>query len=104
MFAPGVPQLMREFHSTNVELASFVVSVYVLGFAVGPVFFAPLSEIYGRLYIYHVCNIGFIAFTVACALATNLNMLIGFRLMEGIFGSAPLTLGEREYVSERNDD
>jgi len=64
MFAPGVPQLMEEFNSTSVELGSFVVSVYVLGFAVGPLLFAPLSEIYGRLPIYHFCNLGFLAFTV----------------------------------------
>ena len=79
MFAPGVPDLMREFKSTNAELGSFTVSVYVLGFAVGPLFFAPMSELYGRLPIYHFCNIGFLGFTIACALATNLNMLIGFR-------------------------
>jgi hypothetical protein len=30
MFAPGVPELMKEFKSDNVLLASFVVSVYVL--------------------------------------------------------------------------
>jgi hypothetical protein len=93
MFAPGVPQLMKEFHSTNTLLAGFVVSVYVLGFAFGPLFLAPLSEIYGRLPIYHSCNVGFLAFTIACALATNLNMLIVFRFLEGVFGSAPLTNG-----------
>jgi hypothetical protein len=49
MFAPGVPLLMEEFHSDNELLAGFVVSVYVLGFAVGPLFLAPLSEMYGRL-------------------------------------------------------
>jgi hypothetical protein len=93
MFAPGVPDLMAEFKSSNVELASFVVSVYVLGFAIGPLFFAPMSEMYGRLPIYHICNVCFLAFTIACALATNLNMLIGFRFMAGVFGSAPLTNG-----------
>lgn len=94
MFASGVPQLMKEFKSDNIELASFVVSVYILGFAVGPLFFAPLSEIYGRMPVYHMCNIGFLAFTIGCALATNLNMLIGFRFMAGICGSAPLTNGK----------
>jgi hypothetical protein len=93
MFAPGVPQLMTEFNSNNEELASFVVSIYVLGFAVGPLILAPLSEIYGRLPVYHVCNICFLLWTIGCALATNLNMLIGFRLMAGIFGSAPLVNG-----------
>lgn len=60
MFAPGVPELMAEFESRSSELASFCVSVYVLGFAAGPMVFAPLSELYGRLIVYHVCNVGFI--------------------------------------------
>lgn len=55
--------------------------------------FAPLSEIYGRLPVYHVCNMLFIVFTIACALATNLNMLIVFRFLAGTFGSAPLVNG-----------
>jgi MFS family permease len=70
-----------------------VVSVYVLGFAVGPLAFAPLSELYGRIPVYHACNVCFVAFTIACALATNLNMLIAFRFLAGVFGSAPLTNG-----------
>jgi hypothetical protein len=98
MFAPGVPQLMKEFKSDNAELAGFVISVYVLGFAIGPMVLAPLSEIYGRLVIYHTCNVGFVAFTVACALATDLNMLIGFRLVAGCFGAAALTNGMCAYL------
>lgn len=67
MFAPGVPSLMAEFHSTSSELASFCVSVYVLGYATGPMVFAPLSEMYGRPIIYNVANIGFIGETFAPA-------------------------------------
>ncbi|KAK0611396.1 bicyclomycin resistance protein [Immersiella caudata] len=93
IFAPAVPQLMREFRSDNLELAAFVVSVYVLGFAFGPLVIAPLSEIYGRLIVYHVCNILFIAFLVGCALAPSLNALIVFRFFSGAFGSCPLTNG-----------
>ena len=93
MFAPAIPAVMHEFKSTSTELGGFVVSVYVLGFAVGPLAFAPLSEVYGRLPVYHVCNVCFVAFTIACALATNLNMLIAFRFMAGMFGSAPITNG-----------
>jgi hypothetical protein len=93
MFAPGVPELMKEFKSDNVELASFVVSVYVLGFAVGPLFFAPLSEIYGRLPLYYICNFCFFACNIGCALAPSLNFLVGFRFLAGVFGSAPLTNG-----------
>ncbi|KAL5353019.1 hypothetical protein ACLOAV_001048 [Pseudogymnoascus australis] len=93
MFAPGVPYLMDEFNSTSKTLASFVVSVYILGFGVGPLFLAPLSEIYGRVPVYHVTNALFVIFNVACALATDLNMLIGFRFLAGVAGSACLTIG-----------
>ena len=93
MFAPGIPDVMSDFKSNNSELASFVVSVYVLGYAFGPLILAPLSELYGRLPVYHVCNVMFVVFTVACAVASNLNMLIGFRFLEGTFGSCPLTIG-----------
>ncbi|KAF1982316.1 membrane transporter [Aulographum hederae CBS 113979] len=93
MFAPGVPEVMREFHSTSQTLATFVVSVYVLGFAVGPLFVAPLSEIYGRMPIYQVSNVLFIIFTIACAVSTNMGMLIAFRFLMGCVGSTPLTIG-----------
>lgn len=94
MIAPGVSQLMQEFGAdNNLELATFVVSVYVLGFAAGPLAIAPLSEIYGRLIVYHACNIGFVAFTVACALAPSLASLVAFRFLSGVFGSCPVSNG-----------
>jgi MFS family permease len=84
---------MQEFENSSLELAAFVVSVYVLGFAAGPLVMAPFSEIWGRSPVYHACNIGFVIFVVACAKAPSLNALIVFRLFSGIFGSAPLTNG-----------
>ncbi|KAL0256281.1 hypothetical protein SLS55_008674 [Diplodia seriata] len=93
MFAPGVPDLMAEFNSTSELLSGFVVSVYVLGFAVGPLIIAPLSEMYGRLPLYHTCNVLFIVFNVACARSTSLGMLIAFRFLAGCVGASPLTLG-----------
>jgi hypothetical protein len=92
-FAPGVPQIMEEFGSDSSLLSGFVVSVYVLGFAVGPLIIAPLSEMYGRLPLYHTSGILFGIFTVACALARSLDELIVFRFFAGCFGAAPLALG-----------
>ncbi|KAI1736107.1 cycloheximide resistance protein [Xylaria scruposa] len=93
IFAPGVPLVLQEFHSTSLEIATFVVSVYLLGFAFGPILVAPLSEIYGRVPVYHACNVGFVAFSVACALAPSLDSLIAFRFLAGVFGVAPITNG-----------
>jgi len=91
MFAPGVSQLMDEFNNTNELLAGFVVSIYVLGLAFGPLVLAPLSEVYGRLIVYSTCNILFVIFTLACAVSTNISMLIVFRFLAGC--SAPLSIG-----------
>lgn len=93
MFAPSVSQVMEEFHNSNQMLAAFVVSIYVLGLAFGPLVLAPLSEVYGRWIIYFVCNTMYLVFTLACAVSTDLNMMIGFRFLAGIVGSAPLAIG-----------
>ncbi|KAM7221961.1 bicyclomycin resistance protein [Rhypophila decipiens] len=91
ILAPGVGQLMEGFQSDNNELSSFVVSVYVLGYATGPLLIAPLSEIYGRIPVYHICNLGLVVFTTACALAPSLTALIVFRFLSGTFASCPMT-------------
>lgn len=83
MFAPGVPEVMRTFGSTDDMLEGFMVSVYVLGFAFGPLIFAPLSEMYGRLPLYHSCNCFFIVFTIAAAVSSNMTMFIVFRFFMG---------------------
>lgn len=93
MFAPGVPDIMREFKTSDPTLATFVVSVYLLGFAFGPLLAAPLSELYGRSVCYHSANVLFIIFTIAAALSKNMGMLIAFRFFMGFAGSTPLTIG-----------
>jgi MFS family permease len=93
MFAPGVPEVMKEFKETNQSLATFVISVYLIGFAFGPLLLAPLSELYGRYWIYTICNVGFVIFASACALSKSMGQLIAFRFIHGILGVAPLTIG-----------
>lgn len=84
---------MTTFHSTNETLGALVTSVYILGYAFGPLAIAPLSELYGRVVVYNLCNIFFLIFSVTCAVANSLNSLIVFRLFAGIAASCPMTLG-----------
>jgi multidrug resistance protein len=93
MFAPAVPQVMKDFGATASILGSLYVSVYILGYSFGPLLIAPLSEIYGRTYIYHGSNILFVIFTIACAVSKSSGQLIAFRLLAGMVGSTPLTIG-----------
>ncbi|KAH6615061.1 major facilitator superfamily domain-containing protein [Boeremia exigua] len=93
IFAPGIPFVNAAFNNTSQLLGSFAVSVYVLGFAVGPLFLSPLSEIYGRCIVLNISNVFFCAFTLGCALAPNLGGLIAMRFFAGLGGSACLTIG-----------
>ncbi|KAJ6184802.1 hypothetical protein N7519_006103 [Penicillium mononematosum] len=93
MFAPGVGQLVKDFNVTSTELSSFVVSVYLLGYCFGPLIIAPLSELYGRQYVYHVCNVLYVIWTIACAFAPEIGSLVVFRFFAGFAGSCPLTIG-----------
>ncbi|KIA75346.1 hypothetical protein HK57_00199 [Aspergillus ustus] len=93
MFAPGVPEVMQDFNSSSPTLSTFVVSVYVLGFAFGPLLVAPLSEYYGRTIVYNVCNALFVVFNIASAVAPNLASLVVFRFLDGCAGVAPISCG-----------
>lgn len=93
MLAPGVPAMMADFKSDNDQVKTFVVSIFVLGFAVGPLLMAPLSELYGRTIVYHSCNIFFVVFSAACALASDEAMILAFRFFAGFFGVAVVTCG-----------
>jgi multidrug resistance protein len=93
MCAPSIPLVMQEFHNSSELYGVWVLSVYVLGFAFGPLIAAPLSELYGRLVVYHIFNTFFLIFIVACAVSDSLGMLAGFRFLAGLAGSGPITLG-----------
>lgn len=84
---------MQTFNETSNLMASFVVSVYILGFAIGPLMVGPMSELYGRMIVYHVCNLLFVVLTIVCAVSQSMGMLVAFRFLAGCVGAAPLTIG-----------
>lgn len=61
-----------------------MVSIWELGEVLGPVIIAPVSELYGRFYVYHAGNTLFVIFSMACALSTNIKMLMAFRFLSGV--------------------
>ncbi|RKL09260.1 hypothetical protein BFJ68_g9204 [Fusarium oxysporum] len=93
MFAPGIPSIMAEFHETSPNAATFILSIYVLGFVFGPILIAPLSETYGRRKLYIWGNILFTIFSVGTALSNSMGMLLGFRFPMGFAGVVPITIG-----------
>ncbi|KAI1819461.1 MFS general substrate transporter [Xylaria intraflava] len=93
ILAPAIDAVSAEFHTTNATKASLPVSIFLLGYAVGPLFLSPLSEIYGRAIVLSVANTFFCVWHIGCALAPSLNSLIVFRFLCGVGGAGCMTLG-----------
>ncbi|KDR79426.1 hypothetical protein GALMADRAFT_243502 [Galerina marginata CBS 339.88] len=93
MVAPATEQIAREFGITQPVLIAMTTSVFILGYAVGPLFLGPLSEIYGRSRVLQCSNLLYLAWNLACGFAQNRSQLIAFRFLAGLGGSAPLSIG-----------
>lgn len=64
-----------------------------MGTAVGPMFLAPLSEVYGRRHIYNIASLGFCLFSMGCALAPTLGGLVAMRFLQGCAASCSINNG-----------
>ncbi|KAK0112638.1 hypothetical protein ONS95_014377 [Cadophora gregata] len=77
--------------SASSPVALLGVSLFVFGFAVGPLLWAPLSELYGRRSVFVLAYGLFVIFNIGAVLSTSISQLIVFRFFAGAFGSATLT-------------
>ncbi|KAK6856085.1 hypothetical protein PG995_008236 [Apiospora arundinis] len=81
----------EEFHVSE-EVALLSITLFVVGFGVGPMAFAPLSEIYGRRILYASTLLLAVVWIIPCAVAKGPAVLLVFRALDGIAFSAPMTL------------
>ncbi|KAF8624243.1 hypothetical protein AX15_005973 [Amanita polypyramis BW_CC] len=93
MVAPASEQIAKEFGIKSDALIAMTTSIFVLGYSVGPLVIGPLSEIFGRSRVFQLANIWFLAWNIGCSFAQSGGQLIAFRLLAGLGGSAPLSIG-----------
>ncbi|KAF9498482.1 MFS general substrate transporter [Pleurotus eryngii] len=93
MMAPGLLQVAEQYHVTNPTTLAMTLSIFLLAYALGPLFLAPLSEMYGRTWVLHIANILFLGFNIGCAFSPNAGSLIAFRFLAGLAGSTPIACG-----------
>ncbi|EGX44778.1 hypothetical protein AOL_s00188g116 [Orbilia oligospora ATCC 24927] len=91
IFSPAIPAVAREFGVSN-EVGTLGVSLYVLGFATGPLIWAPLSELYGRRLPLLIGNLGFAIFQLGVAGGKDLQTIIICRFFGGLFAACPLAV------------
>lgn len=80
------PAIGRDLEA-SLSAAEWTVSGYVLATAVLPIASGRLGDIFGRRRVYLVGLVIFIASSLACGLAQNIEQLILFRVIQGVGGA-----------------
>ncbi|KAL1616866.1 hypothetical protein SLS56_011234 [Neofusicoccum ribis] len=89
----GTSVYLRSYFSiTDPLLAALPTSMYLVGYVVGPLFFAPLSERFGRKPMILLSHILFTCATLGCALSPSFQVLVFFRAIAGVGGATPISL------------
>ena len=87
LYLPALPTMSTYFHVssalTNLTLVSFF-----FFYAVGTLFWGPMSDKYGRKKILLIGTIFYVFASVACAASLNVYMLIAARIVQGIGAGA----------------
>jgi MFS transporter, DHA1 family, multidrug resistance protein len=102
IFSAATTAVGEEFNVGR-EVVTLGTSLFVLGYAVGPMIFAPMSELYGRRLPIIIGAFGFAIFNTAVAVAKDYQTLVISRFFAGFFGSCPLALtGQSSAHTVRN--
>ena len=90
VYSPAVIHVSKEFH-VGTEVSLLGISILLVGFGLGPLVWAPLSEVYGRKHAVLVPYFLAAVFSFATAVAKDIQTIIITRFFTGFFGSAPVT-------------
>ncbi|KAH8783964.1 putative caffeine resistance protein 5 [Hyaloscypha finlandica] len=94
IYSAGTQGVMERFGVSQVA-ATLGLTLFVAGYGLGPMVWAPMSEIpqIGRNPIYIGTLVVFVFFQFAVIYAKNFGMLLAFRFLTGLFGSPVLATG-----------
>lgn len=89
-YLSALPQLREQFHVSDLVI-TLGLSLFILGFALGPLAWGPLSEEYGRQPVYFLTCAVLTAMNIGVATANSMPTLLVLRFFAGAFGASPLT-------------
>lgn len=91
IYSSAVTEISPDFQ-IGTEVSVLGLTLYVLGFASGPTFWAPASELIGRRWPICVGMFGFSIFTVGTATCKDVQTLMLTRFFAGFFAASPLAI------------
>jgi DHA1 family multidrug resistance protein-like MFS transporter len=89
-YSPGTAQIAAEFNVGN-QVSILGTSLFLIGFGIGPLLWAPLSEVFGRRLAVFAPMFVAICFSFGSATAKDFQTLMITRFFGAFFASAPVT-------------
>ncbi|POS70987.1 hypothetical protein DHEL01_v210620 [Diaporthe helianthi] len=96
VFAPAEHMFAQEF-GVPLIVGQLGVSLWILGFFAGPIFFGPISELFGHLLPLCVGMAGMSVFQIPIALGGNVRTVLICRFFAGAFGSGAFAVVSGTY-------
>jgi multidrug resistance protein len=90
VYSPAIRQISDEF-DVGMEVSTLGLALLLAGFGLGPLLWAPLSEVYGRKLAVLIPYFLAAIFSFATGAAKDLTTVLVTRFFAGFFGSAPVT-------------
>ncbi|MDA0155390.1 multidrug effflux MFS transporter [Vibrio sp. Makdt] len=87
LYLPALPQMVEVFN-TDQSMVNLTLSSYFVTYAVGLLFWGPLSEKFGRKPILLIGLASYMVASVICAMTNSIEQLIGARIFQAFAGSA----------------
>ncbi len=87
LYLPALPQMVEVFN-TNQTMVNLTLSVYFIVYAIGLLFWGPLSDKFGRKPIMLIGIAVYVLASLLCAMSGSIEFLIFSRLVQAFGGSA----------------
>ena len=91
MYLPQLPELAAKL-GTSDALAQATMSLCMIGLGIGQLIAGPLSDRFGRKRPLVIGVLLFVVFSVVCALAPGIEVLLAARFLQGLAGSAGVVI------------
>lgn len=94
IYTPGEQAIRKDFHVGHVA-ATLNLSIYVLGYGIGPIVLSPITDIakIGRQQVYIITLFFFMIFQIGIATVNNIGGMIVMRFITGVLCSPALATG-----------
>jgi DHA1 family bicyclomycin/chloramphenicol resistance-like MFS transporter len=91
MYLASMPDISRSLDASTAEV-QLTISLYLVGFALGQVFYGPLSDRHGRRPVMLGALVIYSLSSLACSMAPSIELLIAARFCQAIGGAGTIVL------------